>query len=84
MILAGVTGVRLESGEEGTGTGGAGGGIDRSTGEGVSPSAIPLFRRDDLNRGVEFTDLEDRIDFLGAGFVGRIAGDSFLRDDSSS
>lgn len=103
MILAGVTGVSCKSGRGDIGMlllsdddgiwfeGGAGGGIERSTGEGVSPSATVLFFRERVDRmsGVEVVDLEARVDFfmIGAGFDARIAGDCRLRagfDESSS
>lgn len=65
--------------------GGAGGGIDNSTGEGVSPitspAVLPFLDRAERNNGVEFVDLDPRNVFLAwVGFVGRIAGDCFFRD----
>jgi hypothetical protein len=97
MILAGVTGVSFKSplwempfGEVTVGEvikfdGGAGGGIDRSTGEGVSPSITLLFRRDRVDRksGVK---LEVLLFFFmpSVGFDGRTAGDCLLRDKPSS
>jgi hypothetical protein len=67
------------------GTGGAGGGMERSTGEGVSPgtspAVLPLRERLERKRGVEFVDLDPRKSFLlWAGFVGRMAGDGFFRE----
>lgn len=65
--------------------GGAGGGMERSTGEGVSPSITLLFRRDRVERrcGVK---LEVRVFFFipNVGFEGRTAGDCRLRDKPSS
>lgn len=97
MILAGVTGVSFKSplcempfgettdGEVAEFEGGAGGGIERSTGEGVSPSITLLFRRDrvERNSGVK---LEVRVFFFifSVGFDGRTAGDCRLRDMPSS
>lgn len=67
------------------GTGGAGGGIERSTGEGVSPgtspAVLPFLARVERKRGVELVDLEPRKTFLTCvGFIGRIAGDCFFRE----
>lgn len=60
-----------EGGEEGF-LGGAGGGIDRSTGDGESVSAIELFRRPRVERrsGVEVADLTFRGTFIDVGTVG--------------
>jgi len=64
--------------------GGAGGGIDKSTGEGVSDSITALFPRgrEDRNSGVELIDLDARVLFFmfWFGFDGRMAGDCFLRE----
>lgn len=95
IMLAGVTGVICRSGlgdiciapfidDDATWLeGGAGGGIDRSTGDGESPSTTVLFLLDleDRINGVEFVDLEPRVGFLMLcdGFDGRIAGDCRLR-----
>lgn len=49
------------------GMGGAGGGMDRSTGEGVSPGAsakLPFRERVERRSGVELVDLEPRYSFL--------------------
>lgn len=69
--------------------GAAGGGIDKSTGEGESPTTslltmLPFLDRVDRRRGVELVEREPR------GFVallvimvelkGRMAGDCFFRD----
>jgi hypothetical protein len=67
------------------GMGGAGGGMERSTGEGVSPgtspAVLPLRERLERRRGVELVDLDPRKTFLlWAGFVGRMAGDGFFRE----
>lgn len=82
MMLAGVTGVMRVSSCEGTVElatgagkggeefvpGGAGGGIDRSTGEGESFSAIVLFRLPltERRRGVDVADLAFRAAFFAA------------------
>lgn len=52
--------------------GGAGGGIDRSTGEGESFSATVLFLRplDERSKGVEVADFMLRAGFFGAVGVG--------------
>jgi hypothetical protein len=90
MMLAGVTGVSCGrvAGDGGTAAaesaGGAGGGIDRSTGEGVSPGMLmlPLRARVERIRGVELADLVPRVDaaLLGMGTVARMAGLCFLRE----
>lgn len=82
MMLAGVTGVMRVSSCEGTVAisalvgkggeefvpGGAGGGMDKSTGEGESFSAIVLFRLPltERNRGVDVADLAFRGVFFAA------------------
>lgn len=62
--------------------------MDRSTGEGVSPSTTVLLRPDRVDRssGVEFVDLDARVPFfkLCDGFDGRMAGDCRLREGLSS
>lgn len=86
MMLAGVTGVMWASscelmcdgtigavnGEEELMPGGAGGGIDRSTGEGESFSATVLFLRplDERSKGVEVADFTLRAGFFGTVGVG--------------
>ena len=67
-------------------SGGAGGGIVISTGDGVSPTTSPAILpfREPTERisGVDVVDLDNRGVFLALddGFVGRIAGDCFFRD----
>ena len=53
-------------------TGGAGGGIERSTGEGESFSTTVLFLRplDERSRGVEVADFTPRAGFFGTFGVG--------------
>ena len=98
-MLAGVTGVILRDEcscgacctLNSTGAGGAGGGILRSTGEGLSPTTIssaplagvPVLRppgRVERMSGVLEADLVPRrVDRAGPGWVGTIAGDGLGR-----
>jgi hypothetical protein len=59
---------KKDEGPELEGTGGAGGGIERSTGEGVSPGtsppALPFRERVERKSGVELVDLEPLKTFL--------------------
>jgi hypothetical protein len=71
----------VEEGEDG---GGAGGGIERSTGEGVSPTMSPAMLPLRERTGDDVIDFEVRWCFLPEdvvdieGFVGRMAGESFF------
>lgn len=92
MMLAGVTGIKRSSVLTGamvelnmpleldSSPGWAGGGIERSTGDGVSPVTSGL---DGLVAGVELADLDPRIDFFAIVAVGLRLRLGFSLDSSS-
>src|ERR1700722_5218308 len=75
----------MEDGSEGLErawfAGGAGGGMDKSTGEGGAPAILSFRDLVTRNAGVQVVDLYPRVGFLG--LVGLIAGERRLRSGLS-